>query len=140
KGKLVTPAVFGGYLLGPTAEDTEDKEDKSTTRGGLEEILEGCEKMVPAARTFTTVRQYAGLRSVYAGGDYILRPSDHYQRMIHVAGIRSTGLSAAPGIAEKTVEALEKVGAGFEEKSDWQPSLYKLTSRKKSTDEIICLC
>lgn len=140
KGKLVTPAVFGGHLLGPTAEDIDDKEDKSTTSDGLKEIMEGCEKMVPAARTFTTVRQYAGLRSVYAGGDYILRPSDHDERMIHVAGIRSTGLSAAPGIAEKTVEALEEAGAYFEEKSDWHPDLSTSNSREESTDEIVCLC
>ncbi|WP_020008245.1 NAD(P)/FAD-dependent oxidoreductase [Salinicoccus albus] len=140
KGKLVTPAVFGGHLLGPTAEDMEDKEDKSTTEDGLEEILEGCEKMVPAARTFTTVRQYAGLRSVYAGGDYILRPSDYDKRMIHVAGIRSTGLSAAPGIAEKTAEMLEEIGASFDEKNDWEPNLSKLTSGKESTDEMVCLC
>src|SRR6185369_5796557 len=40
KGMLVTPIVFGGVLLGPTAVDGTDKSDRSTTEAGRERILE----------------------------------------------------------------------------------------------------
>lgn len=141
KGKLVTPAVFGGHLLGPTAEDIQDKEDKAITASGLQEIMESCTKLVPEANSYTTVKQYAGLRSVSSEGDYILRPSEQNKRMIHVAGIRSTGLSASPGIAEKVVEELQRIGADLEEKSDWEPNLSKLQPDEvETTEEVVCLC
>lgn len=141
KGKLVTPAVFGGHLLGPTAEDLTDKEDKSTTARGLQEIMEGCTKLIPRANTFKTVRQYAGLRAVGSESDYILRPSKQNNRMIHVAGIRSTGLSASPGIAEKVIEELESVGANLKKKINWEPSLLKRQPTEvETTEEVICLC
>ena len=34
KGVLVSPTVYGNVLLGPTADDVEDKPDRSTTRRG----------------------------------------------------------------------------------------------------------
>ena len=33
KGVLVSPTVFGNVLLGPTAEDLDDKHDTASTRG-----------------------------------------------------------------------------------------------------------
>src|SRR5699024_10796925 len=47
KGTLVSPVVFGGFLLGPTAEDQEDKEDNSTSLEGIDQVLHGCEKLIP---------------------------------------------------------------------------------------------
>src|SRR6185437_7277609 len=35
KGVLVSPTIYGNVLLGPTAEDIEDKTDRSTTAAGL---------------------------------------------------------------------------------------------------------
>jgi glycerol-3-phosphate dehydrogenase len=38
KGILVTPTVFGGLMLGPTAEDGDNKGDLATTGAGLQAI------------------------------------------------------------------------------------------------------
>ena len=103
KGMLLTPIVFGGLLLGPTAEDGQDKEDRSTDRAGRERILAACSAMVPAIAETAPIRSFAGLRAVSSAGDYILRPSTAGERLFIVAGIRSTGLSAAPAIAEHVV-------------------------------------
>lgn len=140
KGKLITPAVFGGHLLGPTAEDQEDKEDKSTTKAGMEEILSSCEKLIPESHEYTTVRQYAGLRTVCNENDYVIRPSESCSRMIHAAGIRSTGLSASPGIAERVAEELAAVGADLKEKNDWIAELPDSYAPENVSEEIVCLC
>src|SRR5215216_7130969 len=40
KGVLVSPTVYGNVLLGPTAQDIEDKTDRSTTAAGLEALMD----------------------------------------------------------------------------------------------------
>jgi len=104
KGMLVTPIVFGGVLLGPTAVDGTDKSDRSTTEAGRERILESCRALVPAVDEMTPIRSFAGVRPVSSTGEYVIRPSTAGDRLTIVAGIRSTGISASPGIAEAAVE------------------------------------
>jgi len=104
KGMLVTPIVFGGVLLGPTAEDIDDKTDRSTDRATRERIIESCAALVPDVRLMTPIRQFAGLRAASSTGDYILRPSTAGDRLHLVGGIRSTGISASCAIAEAVVD------------------------------------
>ncbi len=103
KGMLVTPIVFGGVLLGPTAEDIADKRDSSTSAAARAAITAACAAMVPQVDAMVPIRQFAGLRAVSSTGDYILRPSTAGDRLYHVTGIRSTGISASPAIAEHVV-------------------------------------
>src|SRR4051812_7081066 len=49
------------------------------------------------------IRSFAGVRAVSSTGDYIIRPSTAGDRLTIVAGIRSTGISASPAIAEAAV-------------------------------------
>src|SRR5260221_8170224 len=98
KGILVTPIVFGGGLLGPTAEEVDAKTDLATTAQGMHQIREGISKLVPVMAGAESVRQFAGLRAVRSTGDYIIRASAISSRLLYVAGIRSTGVSASPAI------------------------------------------
>lgn len=104
KGMLVTPIVFGGLLLGPTAVDGTDKGDRATDPSEQERILTACRAMVPALAKVAPIRQFAGLRHVSSTGDFILRPSSTGDRLYVVAGIRSTGISTAPAVAEAVVD------------------------------------
>ena len=104
KGMLVTPIVFGGVLLGPTAVDGTDKADRATTTEGRDRILESCRGLVPAVDEMVPIRSFAGVRPVSSTGDYVIRPSIAGDRLTLVAGIRSTGISASPGIAEAAVD------------------------------------
>lgn len=142
KGILLSPVVFGGFLLGPTAEDQEDKWDRSTTHAGMEEVLRGCEKLIPDARRYESIRQFAGVRAVCSEGDFVIRPSRVNQRMIHAAGIRSTGVSASPGIAELVFEKLQDVGLTLAEKEKFATEVPELfgDSNDQEVGEIICLC
>lgn len=141
KGTLISPVVFGGFLLGPTAEDQEDKEDNSTSEEGIEQVLHGCEKLIPGVRDYDSIRQFAGIRAVCSTGDYVIRPSEINKQFIHAAGIRSTGLSASPGIAEEVAEQLELVGLALNKKEDAKLEIPNLFDEsEENVGEIICLC
>lgn len=142
KGVLISPVVFGGFLLGPTAEDQADKWDRSTTAEGLAFVAEGCAKLIPQTREVSSIRQFAGLRAVCSEGDFVIRPSAQDPRMIHAAGIRSTGVSASPGIAELVAETLEQAGLALVPKPEPTLELPELFGEAdgSETGEIICLC
>lgn len=141
KGTLITPVVFGGFLLGPTAEDQEDKEDNSTSVNGIEQVLNGCEKLIPKVKEYDSIRQFAGIRAVCSTGDYVIKPSEVNKHLIHAAGIRSTGLSASPGIAEEVAEQLQIAGLKLvknDEASLEIPNLFD--DSDETVGEVICLC
>lgn len=140
KGKLVSPIVFGGFLLGPTAVDQDDKQDKSTTDEGLEEIIQGCESLVSNIKDINSIRQFAGIRAVCSEGDFVIKPSEINKKFIHSAGIRSTGLSASPGIAVKVLETLEGCGLALREKSETVNELPDVFEEGESAGEIVCIC
>lgn len=110
KGILVTPTVDGNLLLGPTASDIDDKDDFSTTLAGMNEVIRGALKSVPGINVRQVITSFAGLRAVPSTGDFIIQYSNSNKRLLHVAGIESPGLTAAPAIAEYAAELLEKAG------------------------------
>jgi glycerol-3-phosphate dehydrogenase len=140
KGILVTPIVFGGVLLGPTAEEVEFKNDFATTVEGLRHIREGVGKLVPEMTMASSVRQFAGLRAVSSTGDYIIRPSTVSSRLLHVAGIRSTGISASPAIGRYVAE-LVRDELGLARREHVVESLPEyLTETSASEGDVVCLC
>jgi glycine/D-amino acid oxidase-like deaminating enzyme len=136
---LVTPIVFGGVLLGPTAEDQVEKSDRSVTSDARAQILAACQAMVPSVEHMVPIRQFAGLRAVSSTGDYILRPARGSDRLFHVAGIRSTGISASPAIAERVVAwAIKQRGwSAFRGGAVAAPVADSLS---EEAGEVICLC
>jgi len=140
KGILVTPIVFGGTMLGPTAEDLSDKTDLSTTAEGMKHIREGVSRLVPAAAGASTIRQFAGLRAVSSTGDYIVGPSPVGQRMINVAGIRSTGLSVSPALGRHVAE-LVAGELNLAPRPDFDPTIPELLADARPDEgDVICLC
>src|SRR4051794_24488761 len=119
KGVLVSPTVYGNVLLGPTADDVEDKTDRSTTAGGLRSLMEAGARILPSLSEHEVTATYVGLRAATQHGDYQLtaHPDQHY---VCAGGIRSTGITASLAIAEWVREAL--VDAGLELASRAEPS------------------
>jgi L-2-hydroxyglutarate oxidase LhgO len=140
KGILVTPIVFGGVLLGPTAEEVVSKTDLSTTAQGLQQIRDGIRKLVPVMAEAATVRQFAGLRAVSSTGDYIIRPSTVSSRMLHVAGIRSTGLSASPAIGRYAASLVRDELSLLPRSSFMEELPEYLTNAQPDEGDIVCLC
>ncbi len=110
KGVLVFPTLAGELVAGPTARDRQDKLDWSVETGAAETILERLGETYPALRRAERIGAYAGLRPAGAGFNYLIDFSTRAGRLLHVAGIRSTGLSASLGIGEYVTALLERHG------------------------------
>ncbi|WP_392674309.1 FAD-dependent oxidoreductase [Streptomyces sp. LN785] len=109
KGVLVAPTVFGNVLLGPTAEELDDKTDTGSSAEGLALLREKGRRILPDLIDEEVTAVYAGLRAATGHEDY--RIQDHpRQRYITVGGIRSTGLTASMAIAAHVTGLLAAIG------------------------------
>jgi glycerol-3-phosphate dehydrogenase len=121
KGIMVTPTTHGNTIIGPNARDVRDKEDRSVTREGLEEVWQGARKLVPKLDLRHVIAVFAGLRASGSTGDFIIEIPKDVQGFVNLGGIESPGLTAAPAIAQRVVEMLKDAGEKLEEKRDWNP-------------------
>jgi glycerol-3-phosphate dehydrogenase len=116
KGVLVSPTIYGNVLLGPTADDIEDKTDRSTTGPGLAGLMEAGKRIIPRLVRHEVTATYVGLRAATEHRDYQLKAHPE-QRYVCAGGIRSTGISGSLGIAEWVRGALADVGLQLSEPS-----------------------
>ena len=106
KGTLIAPTVDGTILIGPTAEDIEDKEDKRTTVAGLDKVLRQARRTwenIPARGFITT---FAGLRATGDTGDFLLGEAEDASMFFNCCAIESPGLTSSPAIAHWTAEQI----------------------------------
>lgn len=105
KGVLISPTIFGNVMLGPTADDMEDRDDTSTTQAGFDFLLEKGRKIIPALLDEEVSASYAGLRAAHNQSDYLIEV-DTKQRYVIAGAIRSTGLTSAPAVADHIMDLL----------------------------------
>lgn len=105
RGILIAPTIFGNVLVGPTAENVEDREDRCVTAEGLAQLRQAMAKMVPKLADQPVNTIFAGMRPATEFSDYQIIPR-YEDNWLTVAGIRSTGLSASLGIAEHVANLL----------------------------------
>ena len=131
KGILVTTTLHGNTIIGPNSVICEDKEDRSTTREGLEEIWQGAQKIVPCLSQRHIIGMFAGLRP-YGNGpckspgidyqhDFIIEIPKEVQGFVNLGGIESPGATSAPAIAQEVVDLLKDAGEELLEKKNWDP-------------------
>src|SRR5439155_13784353 len=114
KGVLVFPTVDGKVIAGPTAVDQEDKRDRSVRAEARDEILPKATAMYPPLEDRKPIAAYAGLRPAGRGVNYVVGASAACPRLVNVAAIRSTGLSASLGIAERVCSIVGSVGVALQ--------------------------
>ncbi len=153
KGTLVIRTADGNPMIGPTAEDCQDKEDLTTTDEGLARVLASVKKMVPTISENDIIAYFAGLRPV-AGKDFIIRNERQVPGFITVAGIQSPGLTAAPAIALEVIGLLKQCGLIlkrkkiFKKRRERSVHLFSVTRKQaqklieKDSDygDIVCRC
>lgn len=100
KGVLVTPTVHGNTLVGPTANDIEDKEGINTSREGLDEIRTKAVLGVKNLPLNQVITSFSGLRAHEDGGEFIIGEPEDAKGFIDCAGIESPGLTSAPAIGK----------------------------------------
>jgi glycerol-3-phosphate dehydrogenase len=121
KGVLVFPTVDGKVVAGPTAHDQDDKDDWAVREGAFAEVMPKASRMLPALEDAEPIASYAGLRPAGRGCNYVIGRSRTCERLINVAAIRSTGLSASLGIAEHVVELLAPQGIALGDDRELPP-------------------
>ncbi|MCL2253191.1 MAG: NAD(P)/FAD-dependent oxidoreductase [Lachnospiraceae bacterium] len=136
KGVLITPSVHDNLLMGPTAEDINDKEGVNTTASGLDTVLKKAAdsiKEIPAREIITS---FAGLRANSGQGDFIINEADDSPGFIDVLGIDSPGLSSAPAIGEYAAALVHKIMPAF----DKENFISHREGIKRGCGEVICRC
>lgn len=118
KGVLVTPTVHGNLLVGPTAEDVDNKEGVNTTMEGLDSLAPTCALSVKNAPLRQVITSFAGLRAHDTLGDFIIGEAEDCEGFFNAAGIESPGLSSAPAIGE-LVATQVATKLGLEENPDF---------------------
>lgn len=109
KGVLVTPTAHGNLLVGPNAQDIDDKEDTETTQAGTDDIRKRALLSVPNVPYNKTITSFSGLRAHEDSGDFII--GEACDGFFDAAGIESPGLTSAPAIGEYLSDLIaEKYG------------------------------
>ena len=98
-------------IAGPTARERDDKRDWSVEADAAALIVPRATQMYPALAALQPIGAYAGLRAAGRGANYVIERSRTLPGLVHVAAIRSTGLSASLAIGEHVVEMLADAGA-----------------------------
>lgn len=121
KGILVTPTIDGNTLMGPTADDIEDKEERTVTGPGLVKVLEGARKLVPGIHPSQAIAQFAGVRAAGNAPDYLVGPVANLKGFINACNIRSTGVTSSPAVAQLVAEVLAEQGVSLRPKPGFNP-------------------
>ena len=124
KGKLICPTIHGNTLVGPTAEDLDDKHDKATTADGLQSIIDDVKKLVPNVNIRDTITQYSGLRPNRNPEGLRIDTYEDLYGYINLSGIRSTGLTASASVGKYVVQLLLDMGMkpNFKDNFIWKRS------------------
>ena len=109
KGILVTPTIHGNLLVGPTADDIDDKEGSFTTAKGLAAVNSPGATAVKNIPMNEVITSFAGLRPHGDRGDFVIGQIDGCPGFIDAAAIESPGLSASPAIGVMVADIVKDI-------------------------------
>lgn len=135
KGILVTPTTADNYLVGPSSEWDEDKDDFSTDSATLENVREQALMMVPNIPFRELIRTFSGLRSTPSTHDFIIEPSRSYPNFINCGGIESPGLVSSPAIGEYVIDELVAKVLPLKKKESYNPRVRPYICPAKMSEE-----
>lgn len=127
KGVLFTPTTHGNYLIGPSSEFVDSKDDKSTDALTLKEVVKQAYRLVDEIPMQYVIRQFSGLRAYHDSNDFVINSPKF--GFINLLGIQSPGLASSPAIASKVLEMILECFENVEANKDFNPRrrpLYRL--------------
>ncbi|WP_284735646.1 NAD(P)/FAD-dependent oxidoreductase [Dongia deserti] len=145
KGIVACRTAFGNLLVGPTAEDQQDRSRAEVDQATLERLIAKGIEMIPGLADHSVNAIYAGLRPATQFKDYQIAV-DRQRRWVTVGGIRSTGLTAALGIAQMVGRDFAEAFDGVrDEEPIWTPvpNLAEDRARPYLTEaggDVVCHC
>ncbi|MEY8333383.1 NAD(P)/FAD-dependent oxidoreductase [Lachnospiraceae bacterium 47-T17] len=153
KGILVTPTVHGNTLIGPTADDHDDREATNTTQDGLAHVISAATKSVPNVPVRQVITSFSGNRAHEDHHEFIIKELEDAPFFVDAAGIESPGLTSAPAIGVRVadiVAGLLNPGKNpdfngtrkgiLDPKTLSEEEYAKLIAKKPAYGNIICRC
>ena len=105
-GIHITPTTDGNILLGPSADYTNDGDDVRTTAKIRRQLLAEASELLPGLTPRDVITAYSGVRPklnpsrIGGFGDFVVEEVPEAPGIMHLVGIESPGLTAAPAIAD----------------------------------------
>lgn len=110
KGVVLCRTAFGNVLVGPTAEEQEDRARATVEEATLKALVARAVEMIPGLADIDVTAVYAGLRPATDDKAYRIRVEAD-RGWISLGGVRSTGLTASLGLASFALKLYETLGA-----------------------------
>lgn len=153
KGVLVTPTVHGNLLIGPTAEDHDDKDATFTTADGLAHVISASTKSVPDIPVRQIITSFSGNRAHEDHREFLIGEPLDAPFFVDAAGIESPGLTSAPAIGVKVADIVANLlkpeknpdfdgtrKSVLDPKTLSEEAYAKLIKEKPEYGNIICRC
>ncbi len=109
RGVYCVPTTNRSLLLGPTAVDRDDRGDRAVDEATLDEVFAAARRLVPLVRREHAIKTFAANRPA-SDPVYRVARDARIENLVHAAGIRSTGVSSSPAVAELVRDLLEQIG------------------------------
>jgi glycerol-3-phosphate dehydrogenase len=106
-GMHFTKTIWDTVLIGPTARYVKDKDDYERDRLTVVDFAEGARILVPEITDGDLQLAYSGLRpklvppDQHGMADFVIERDARVPQMIHLVGMESPGLTAAPSVARQ---------------------------------------
>jgi glycerol-3-phosphate dehydrogenase len=124
KGGGIVRTIDGNILIGPSAVETPEREDESTTCESLDEVLVKQQGLTGELTRSDIITYFAGTRAATYEEEFIVEKSPVIQNLVQAAGIQSPGITAAPAIAEDIAKFCTEILSEtkkIEKKKDFNP-------------------
>ncbi len=152
RGVHCVPTTHGSLLLGPTARGGADRSDRAVDAASLDAIFAAARRLVPELERRWAIKTFAANRPASEPG-YRIGIDRNRPNLVHAAGIRSTGVSSSPALAEHVHEILARAGAPVQDERPGamtalepvprllgHPDPAALFARDPAYGEVVCVC
>lgn len=134
KGGGMVSTVHGNVLVGPDAFETPLKEDYTTESENLNNIIEKQKQVAPWMSHKDVIAYFSGIRAATYEEDFIVEKGRKTENLIHIAGIQSPGLTAAPALglaAEKMAIEILSTNRQVKKNQDFNPKRKAIVAASK---------
>jgi len=118
KGGGIIHTAHDNLLIGPDAVETYEKENFATNQESIDTVFNTQQKATDVIKQKDIITYFTGVRAATFEEDFILERGRKTNNIIHMAGIQSPGLTAAPAfskdMAKLAVDILRENGEVLE--------------------------
>ncbi len=104
KGGGLVHTIDDNILVGPNALEVMDREDYSTNRERVDQILKKQLPMIKGLSPTDVITYFSGVRAPTYEENFIVEASETVNNLVYAAGIQSPGLASAPAIAQDVAD------------------------------------